>query len=202
MIMHRMQVNLVTAVCMLIMMTASYSWHCSALSWRSSSSSLSSPSSLLNMKPAHNFIAKPIITSIVTAISILNLNPIVHADDGSSMGSNDVVTVVRDEPIKQKLSAADVLKSDIDPKVDSLKDILFIIKLYPSYVESLDYASIRQSLRQDPVVELRKTCKKLSKYLPAAQITSFNKNYNDMIDKINELDVVSDMIDEMIVETR
>ena len=148
------------------------------------------------MKPA-----KPIITSIVTAISILNLNPIVYADDSSTAisSSNDVATVVRDEPVKQqqKLSAADVLKSDIDPKVDSLKDILFIIKLYPSYVESSDYVSIRQSLRQDPVVELRKTCRKLTKYLPATQITSFNKNYNDMIDKINELDVVSDMIDDI-----
>jgi len=120
------------------------------------------------------------------------LNPIIINADDSYTSSNDETTVniVKNELIP-KLSAADVLKSDIDPKVDSLKDILFIIKLFPSYVDSFDYSSIRQSLRQDPVVELRKTCKKLTKYLPANQIASFNKNYSDMIDKINDLDVVS-----------
>ena len=158
----------------IIIHVLSYSWQCEAFSWKP-----------FVLKIKLSTVQKPIIYSM---IAILSINPIVYADDNTAVV--DTVSVVKEEP-KQKLSAADVLKSDIDPKVDALKDILFIIKLYPSYVESLDYASIRQSLRQDPVVEMRKTCRKLVKYLPEAQISSYNKNYNDMIDKINELDVVS-----------
>lgn len=44
------------------------------------------------------------------------------------------------------LTAADVLKSDINPKIDELKDILFVLKLYPTFSEKHDYISIRQSL--------------------------------------------------------
>lgn len=93
--------------------------------------------------------------------------------------------------IETKLTAADVLKSDLEPKIDALKDIFFVIKLYPSYLDSKDYQSIRQSLRQEPLIETRKTCRKIVKYLPENQVLPFNKAYNNMIEKLNDLDVVS-----------
>ena len=88
------------------------------------------------------------------------------------------------------LTAADVLKSDIAPKVDLLKDILFVFRLYPSYVDNGDYDSLRQSFRSEPTMELRKTCKKLQKYLPSNQVSGFAKAYDEMIDSINDLDAV------------
>ena len=50
------------------------------------------------------------------------------------------------QSVSKQLTAAELLKSDIDPKVDALKDILFVLKLYPDYADKRDYISIRQSL--------------------------------------------------------
>merc|ERR1712091_203882 len=69
-----------------------------------------------------------------------------------------------------KLSASDLRKVDIEPKLDVLKDVLFILRLLPTYVSSQDYTSLRQSLREGPSIELRKTCKKLEKYMPEKEL--------------------------------
>mmetsp|Transcript_31447 Transcript_31447/g.45262 ORF Transcript_31447/g.45262 Transcript_31447/m.45262 type:complete len:223 (-) Transcript_31447:68-736(-) len=93
--------------------------------------------------------------------------------------------------LSPSLTAADLLKNDITPKVDTLNDILFVLKLYPSYAEKGDYVSIRQSLRQEPAMNLRKTCKKLEKYLPDNVQKQFSASYASMIDSLNEMDVIA-----------
>ena len=40
-------------------------------------------------------------------------------------------------------------------------------------------------------MNLRKTCKKLGKYLPSNVQDKFSAAYSDMIDSLNEMDVVS-----------
>ena len=72
----------------------------------------------------------------MTSIYFLILGPAFAADE---------ISVATTESVPQ-LTAAQLLKTDIDPKVDVLKDILFVFKLYPTYVEKKDYVSIRQSL--------------------------------------------------------
>eukprot|EP00600_Ochromonadales_sp_CCMP1393_P008902 CAMPEP_0174960788 /NCGR_PEP_ID=MMETSP0004_2-20121128/3889_1 /TAXON_ID=420556 /ORGANISM="Ochromonas sp., Strain CCMP1393" /LENGTH=182 /DNA_ID=CAMNT_0016209181 /DNA_START=82 /DNA_END=630 /DNA_ORIENTATION=+ len=96
------------------------------------------------------------------------------------------------EPVEGKtLTAADVLKSDLEPKIAYLKDVDFVFKLLPDYINKADYASIRTSLRSYPAADLRKTCKKLGKYLPATQAVEFNKAYNVMIEAVDDFDVMA-----------
>jgi hypothetical protein len=97
------------------------------------------------------------------------------------------------------LTASDVLQSDISPKVDILKDILFVMKLYPSYVDSKDYISIRSSLRSEPVVNLRKTCLKLQKYLPLESQKQFKIAYGEMIDSLTDMDLVIIIIFSIVI---
>ena len=66
---------------------------------------------------------------------------------GSPAYAADEINFTTTESVPQ-LTAAQLLKTDIDPKVDVLKDILFVFKLYPTYAEKKDYVSIRQSLVQ------------------------------------------------------
>lgn len=118
---------------------------------------------------------------------------VIFSSTASSVNSAIVVSgmnAIADDTVPT-LSASDVLQADIKPRVDLLQDIFFIFKLLPNYLENNDYASIRKSLRQDPVIELRKTCKKLEKYLPATEMKNFDKAYGNMIDAVNDLDVVS-----------
>jgi hypothetical protein len=92
--------------------------------------------------------------------------------------------------LKTKLTASDVLKSDIEPKVLLLKEVLGVLQKFPSYIESKDYISFRQALREEPAMELRKTCVKLKKYLPSSQIPNFEKAYSDLIETLNNMDYV------------
>lgn len=59
-----------------------------------------------------------------------------HADD----------VIIQSPTLTTSLTAAELLKNDISPRVETLNDILFVLKLYPSYADKGDYASIRQSL--------------------------------------------------------
>lgn len=100
---------------------------------------------------------------------------------------------------ESKISAADVLRSDIEPKMDLLRDIQFVFKLYPNLVENGDYSTIRKGLRQEPVIDLRKTCKNLMKYLPADQASPFKRAYEEMIDSLNDLDAVNIIVINMLL---
>jgi hypothetical protein len=91
----------------------------------------------------------------------------------------------------ETLTALDVLQSDIEPKLSILKDILFTLKLYPEYINSKDYASLRSGVRQQPAMDLRKTCKKLKPFLPAGQQAIYEDAYNTLIDSFETMDVVS-----------
>ena len=42
-----------------------------------------------------------------------------------------------------KLTASEILKAGVEPKITLLKDILFTFKLYPGYLEKGDYVSFR-----------------------------------------------------------
>ena len=42
-----------------------------------------------------------------------------------------------------ELTATDLIRTDVSPRLDLLKDVLFVFKLYPTYAEKGDYISIR-----------------------------------------------------------
>jgi hypothetical protein len=136
---------------------------------------------------------KTVIAVCVATFGLFSCSPN-YMPFTQAVADETVETVVEAVPsIKQsvpKLTAADVLKSDLDPRVDFLNDVLFVFKLYPDYLEKGDYSSIRSSLRSDPTVELRKTCKKLVKYLPVEKAKLFNTAYASMIDVLNDVDAV------------
>jgi hypothetical protein len=46
-------------------------------------------------------------------------------------------------------------------------------------------------LRQQPAMDLRKTCKVLKPFLPSDKQEQFQTSYQIMIDAVNEMDVVS-----------
>lgn len=50
--------------------------------------------------------------------------------------------------IGESLTASDIIKTDLEPRVSLLKDVFFTFKLYENYIENKDYASIRSALRQ------------------------------------------------------
>ena len=91
---------------------------------------------------------------------------------------------------KNTLKASDVLKSDILPKVNILKDIELELRKFPGYLESRDYQALRSSLRKEPSIYLRKTCKALAKYLPSDDSKIFLNSYQQVIKSINQLDEV------------
>ena len=78
-----------------------------------------------------------------------------------------VDSTVVDIPAEPILTAAELLKRDVQPKKDLLQDVQFIIRLLPSYVDAADYPALRQALRDGPVTELRKTCRKLVSAFPS-----------------------------------
>jgi len=117
---------------------------------------------------------------------------LVHAEE---FGSEVAATATSETAAKRPmLSASDLIKQDTAPNVLLLKDILFTIKLYPTFLEKQDpspYAAIRNQLRTSPGVELRKTAKNLKKYLTSPQqVAEFEQKYDALIDKVNELDVI------------
>lgn len=46
-------------------------------------------------------------------------------------------------------------------------------------------------LRQQPAMDLRKTCKLLKQFLPTDKQSQFQESYEIMIDAVNDMDVVS-----------
>lgn len=105
--------------------------------------------------------------------------------------SEPVAIVAESTTSTSTLSAKDVLARDIQPRVDALKDIFFIFKLFPVYIDQGDYQSIRKGFRQEPAVMLRKTCKYLEKYLSVEEKKNFNAAYLEMIDAVDDADSVS-----------
>ena len=71
-----------------------------------------------------------------------------------------------------------------------VKDILFTLKLYPTFIEKKDYLSIRTQLRSEPAVELRMTCKKLKPFLSIDKQSKFEESYRAMIDAVDDLDSI------------
>eukprot|EP01031_Cornospumella_fuschlensis_P028601 gene28601-34528_t len=101
------------------------------------------------------------------------------------------IVMADDQAASITLTASDLKKNDLAPRISLLKDIQFVVNLLPSYIEKQDYVSIRQTLRSEPTVELRRTCKELPKYLDVADAKAFNVAYEDLIDSINSLDVTA-----------
>ena len=54
-----------------------------------------------------------------------------------------VVEVPVPKAIVPKLTASEILKASVEPKITLLKDISFSFKLFPGYIESKDYVSFR-----------------------------------------------------------
>eukprot|EP01038_Epipyxis_sp_PR26KG_P011313 gene11313-15175_t len=94
-------------------------------------------------------------------------------------------------PTSNRLTATEVLSIDREPKISILKDIYIVFQSYPSFAENKDYISLRQSLREEPTVQLRKTCRKLEKYLSTDELPSFQRNYGEMIDAVGSMDLMA-----------
>jgi hypothetical protein len=110
---------------------------------------------------------------------------IAYAAEADIVTTTATTTTAATTPtLNPQLSVNDLLKVDIGPKLDVLKDVQFILRLYPTYVDAGDYTSMRQGLREGPAQELRKTCKKLEKYLPVATLDSYKAQYAEMIDNM------------------
>jgi hypothetical protein len=87
------------------------------------------------------------------------------------------------------LKAVDLISSDLNADKAVLENIVQILKLDQSLVDSKDYQSIRTSTRSGSVTSLRKTCKQLIKVLNSEeQQAAFTAKYDDMIDKFNDFD--------------
>jgi hypothetical protein len=87
------------------------------------------------------------------------------------------------------LKAVDLISSDLNEDKAVLENIVQILKLDQSLVDSKDYQSIRTSTRSGSVTSLRKTCKQLIKVLNSEeQQAAFTAKYDDMIDKFNDFD--------------
>jgi hypothetical protein len=80
-------------------------------------------------------------------------SPSAHAEEAVLTPSTAIATTksaAETPPLNPKLSVNDLLKVDIEPKLDVLKDVQFILQLYPSYLEKADYDSMRRGLREGP----------------------------------------------------
>lgn len=94
--------------------------------------------------------------------------------------------------VADSLTASELIRSDLQPKIEILKDILFTIKTYPELIDKQDYLTIRSLLRSEPAVSLRVTCRKLKQFLPSkSQQDSFGSAYSTMIDSVDDFDSVS-----------
>lgn len=54
-----------------------------------------------------------------------------------------VVELPAPKVIVPKLTASEILKASVEPKITLLKDISFSFKLFPGYINSKDYVSFR-----------------------------------------------------------
>lgn len=90
--------------------------------------------------------------------------------------------------IADTLTASSVIEMDKQPKIDSLKDMLFVLKLEKEFVDKKDYRGFRNQLRNFPISELRSTCRNLKPYLQNEQLQNYNNAYSKMIDNIDYMD--------------
>jgi len=98
-------------------------------------------------------------------------------------------TLVRSSPATESLTAADLLKSDIEFYTRELKDMSFVLRNVEDIINNRDYEDIRSVLRQEPVRNLRKTSKYLKKYLPSKDIQEkYEVSYQTMISAVDDLD--------------
>ena len=89
------------------------------------------------------------------------------------------------------LTADEVIRLDITPKIQYLKDCLLIIRSLADFIDQKDYTSLRSALREGQISSLRATCRKTVQYLPTKEIqTKFNRAYNVMIETLNDFDTV------------
>jgi len=94
------------------------------------------------------------------------------------------------------LTANDVIRMDIAPRLYTLKDVLFILKSFPDYISQKDYTTVRNLLRQGQPSSLRVTCRKIIQYLPSkTEQAEFKAAYASMIDALDDFDTVRSYID-------
>ena len=124
------------------------------------------------------------IASSACILSSFTYPSIVSADVSNVAGS-----LVRTSPASESLTAADLLKSDIDFNVQELKGMSYVLENLNDIIEKREYESIRAVLRQDPLRQLRKTSKALKRFLSSQEIQAkYEESYQSMIDAIDDLD--------------
>ena len=90
-----------------------------------------------------------------------------------------------------RLTARDLLTSDVSSRTAALSEILFTFRLYQPILENRpNYATIiRSQLRTEPAKSLRQTCKSLRKVLASAELQAkFDSYYDGLISAIADLD--------------
>jgi hypothetical protein len=132
-----------------------------------------------------------------------------------TIGSSAIAdTLTASTAIADTLTASSVIEMDKQPKVDSLKDMLFVLKLEKEFVDKKDYRThslthlltyllthslthsltthsiggFRSQLRSFPISDLRTTCRGLKPYLKNEQLQNYNKAYTKMIDNMDYMD--------------
>ena len=127
-------------------------------------------------------------SSITKQLNKVLIIPIISLGIGLS---NPIINYADDETLtKVTLTASDLLTADVKPKIDLLKDVYTVIKLFPTIADQGDYSQIRLSFRSEPTIELRKTCRKLIPFLEVERRNSFEKAYQEMIEELDYLDVL------------
>lgn len=93
-------------------------------------------------------------------------------------------------PPRARLTAREMIASDVAIRRDALNEINFTFRLYAPLLDRKEYAIVRSQLRTEPAFSLRKTCRNLKKYLDSPEKQAkFDRVYDELIDATTELDV-------------
>ena len=82
-------------------------------------------------------------------IKAITQNPIKSEVEVVTVPDVKPVPVEKPKVVLPKLTASEILKAGVEPKITLLKDILFTFKLYPGYLEKGDYVAFRAGNKLD-----------------------------------------------------
>lgn len=76
-------------------------------------------------------------------IKAITQNPIKSEVEIVTVPDVKPVPIEKPKVVLPKLTASEILKAGVEPKITLLKDILFTFRLYPGYLEKGDYVAFR-----------------------------------------------------------
>eukprot|EP00596_Hydrurales_sp_CCMP1899_P007566 CAMPEP_0119051866 /NCGR_PEP_ID=MMETSP1177-20130426/73345_1 /TAXON_ID=2985 /ORGANISM="Ochromonas sp, Strain CCMP1899" /LENGTH=189 /DNA_ID=CAMNT_0007031221 /DNA_START=3146 /DNA_END=3715 /DNA_ORIENTATION=+ len=139
------------------------------------------------------------VPAIPTEMSLEDKNKMKAAEIASSIPDLNSETAIdlksetaKVRPVIPVLTAAEMLKQNIQPRIEHIKEISFAMKTFPTILDKGDYIALRGGFRSMPAMDLRKTCKLLKPFLVGDEKkVEFEKTYTIMIDAVNDIDVLA-----------